>query len=355
MRTPLVCLRRPALLLSAGLLLMAVQSPLPADSSKKGTITMDRIEYQGWKNNLKISNGDIELIATLDVGPRILSYRLTGGRNVFKEFADQLGTTGEADWIGRGGHRLWIGPEDLTRSYAPDNAAVSYKVVSDNPCRVRFTAVPATDECVKKYGLCKEIEVEVPAKGNHVKVTHYITNVGKEATELAPWSLTVMNAGGVEVIPLPEKKPHPGPPANARSPRDFAANQNMVLWPYFDFKDPRWNFGSRYITLSTDLQRGPTKIGLAQQLGWVGYLNGGTLFVKLFGYNEGKCYPDRGANFETFTSKDMLEIESMGPMAKLAPGASVKHTEQWDLYGDVPAFTNEAEIEKNITARVMGK
>ena len=45
--------------------------------------------------------------------------------------------------------------------------------------------------------------------------------------------------------------------------RDFAANQNMVLWPYFDFKDPRWNFGSRYITLSTDLQRGPTKIGLA--------------------------------------------------------------------------------------------
>ena len=113
MRTPLVCWRRPALLLSAGLLLMAVQSPLPADSSKKGTITMDRIEYQGWKNNLKISNGDIELIATLDVGPRILSYRLTGGRNVFKEFADQLGTTGEADWIGRGGHRLWIGPEDL--------------------------------------------------------------------------------------------------------------------------------------------------------------------------------------------------------------------------------------------------
>ena len=47
----------------------------------------------------------------------------------------------------------------------------------------------------------------------------------------------------------------------------------------------------------------------------------------------------------------MLEIESMGPMAKLAPGASVKHTEQWDLYGDVPAFTNEAEIEKNITGR----
>jgi hypothetical protein len=345
--------RGPAVLLGAGLLLTSLLSPLAAAAPKKGIITMVWIEYQGWKNNLKLSNGDVELIVTLDVGPRVLSYRLSGGKNVFKEFTDQLGTTGEADWVGRGGHRLWIGPEDLTRTYAPDNAAVTYRVAEGNPRRVRFTPMPQTDVCVAKYGLCKEIEVELPASGSQVQVIHHITNVGREATALAPWALTVMNGGGVEVIPLPPKKPHPGPPSNARSPRDFAANQVLVLWPYFDFKDPRWTFGSRYLTLRTDTGRGPTKIGLAHQLGWAAYLNDGTLFVKRLGYQEDKHYPDHGANFETFTSKDMLEIESMGPMAKLAPGASVQHVEEWVLYGNVPSFSTEAEIDTNVTARII--
>ena len=31
-----------------------------------------------------------------------------------------------------------------------------------------------------------------------------------------------MAPGGVEVIPLPEKKPHPGGTQNAKSPEDFA-------------------------------------------------------------------------------------------------------------------------------------
>ena len=37
---------------------------------------MEVVEYRGWKNNLLLSNGDVELIATLDVGPRVIAYRL---------------------------------------------------------------------------------------------------------------------------------------------------------------------------------------------------------------------------------------------------------------------------------------
>jgi len=56
--------------------------------------TIEKVEYRGWKNNLKLSNGEVELIITLDVGPRVIRYGYVGGANVFKEFDAQIGKTG---------------------------------------------------------------------------------------------------------------------------------------------------------------------------------------------------------------------------------------------------------------------
>jgi hypothetical protein len=305
----------------------------------------EQVEYQGWKHNLRLGNGDVELIVTLDVGPRILSYRLAGGRNVFKEYADQMGRSGEAEWMIRGGHRLWLGPEDNTRTYAVDNGPVSHREVG--PGAVRFTPAPEAE-----YGVQKEIDVHLEPSGSRVTVVHRITNVGAGATELAPWSISVMAPGGVEVIPLPPKRPHPGSPKNARSAADYAPDQLMAIWPFFDFQDPRWRFGSRFITLRQDPARGPTKIGLAHRMGAVGYLNAGTLFVKRFEYREGQAYPEFGVNFETFTNEDMLEIETLGPVVRLDPGQAVEHVERWELFADVADFRDEAEIEAKVAPKL---
>ena len=333
----------PAWLLAVGLALLSWLGSA-ARAAEKGNVMVDKVEYHGWKNNLCLSNGEAELIITLDVGPRIISYCLAGGKNVFKNYEDQLGKTGEKEWQIRGGHRLWVGPEDLTRTYAPDNGPVGYKEQAGG---VRLT--PALDTA---YGIQREMIVQLEPSGSRVTILHLISNVGQTATDLAPWALTVMAPGGAEIIPLPPKKPHPGPPQNARSPKDYAANQLMSIWPFFDFRDARWSFGSKYITLRQDANKGPTKIGLAHQLGWVGYLNGGVLFVKRFGYDEGKTYPDQGVNFETFTNEDMLEIESLGPMTKLAPGKTVEHSERWELIGNVQSFEDEAGIDRNLRPKV---
>jgi hypothetical protein len=313
----------------------------------EGKITVEKVAYQGWQNNLRVSNGQAELILTLDVGPRIISYRLADGKNVFKNYPDQMGGSGEKEWMIRGGHRLWVGPEDLTRTYALDNRPIKYEETNGT---VRLIPPPDSE-----YGIQKEIDVSLSPSGSKVTVLHRLTNVGAEPTELAPWVLTVMGPGGIEIIPLPPKRPHPGPPKNARSPKDFAANQFMTIWPFFDFGDSRWHFGSRFITLHQDASKGPTKIGLAHQLGWVGYLNQGTLFVKRFGYEEGKTYPDNGVNFETFTNQDMLEMESLGPLTRLAPGKSVEHTEHWELINDIGPIRNERDIENNIVPKIMLK
>lgn len=340
---------RPSFILVVGVALTAAQLQ-PARAPAAENYTVEKIEYKGWKNNLRVSNGDAELIITLDVGPRILSYKLAGGKNMFKEFEDTLGKTGGKDWVSYGGHRLWVGPEDLTRTYAPDNGPVDSKNLESFPPQIVLT--PGAD---KEYGIQRSMRVILAKTGSNVEVIHTIKNIGDKETELAPWALTVMAPGGVEVIPLPEKKPHPGPPKNARSPKDYAANQLMSIWPFTDFKDGRWDIGTKYITLRQDAKKGATKIGLAHKLGWIGYLNDGTLFVKRIPYQEGKTYPDQGVNFETFTNEEMLEIESMGPMIKLPAGATVEHKETWELYKDVESFKDEAGIDKHIKARIEKK
>lgn len=303
------------------------------------------IEYRGWKNNLLLSNGEVELVVTLDVGPRVIAYRLPGGFNVMKNYESMMGGTGEAEWQIRGGHRFWLAPEDLTRTYFADNRPVKWEKLSDTAAR--FTPPPETE-----YGVQKVMTLELGATGTAVKVTLTVTNTGTAATELAPWGPTVMAAGGVEIIPLPPKAPHPGHPSRAKSPADFGPNQELILWPYFDFADTRWTFGKRFLFLRQDVNKGPTKIGLAHREGWVGYVNSGVLFVKRFDYREGAVYPDRGTRYQTFSNEDMLEMETVGELVTLAPGASASLVESWELHGGVPDVRSESDVEKFILPKL---
>jgi hypothetical protein len=55
----------------------------------------------------------------------VIRYGFVGGQNLFKEFAEQLGRSGETSWQARGGHRLWAAPERIPYTYALDNRAVT--------------------------------------------------------------------------------------------------------------------------------------------------------------------------------------------------------------------------------------
>jgi hypothetical protein len=325
--------------------LVAALSAAAAAGEEARAVRVETVEYAGWAHNLKLSNGTAELVVTLDVGPRVISYRLADGRNVFGENADELGKSGEPGWVARGGHRLWTAPEDLTRTYSPDNGPVGHDVGGDGVVRVR--------QPVDRYGIRKEMAIRLEPTGSRVTVTHRIIYSGNEPTELAAWALTVLAPGGVEIIPLPPKRPHPGPPERAALPADYAPNQKMVLWPFTDLSDPRYTWGGRYVLLRQDGTRGPTKIGMAHGMGWVGYVNRGTLFVKRFeAVRPDRTYPDGGCNFETFTNQTMLEAESLVPLVRLAPNESVEHVEHWELFDGLVDVNSEADVNARIMPKV---
>lgn len=333
----------------AAILFATVLCPAPesiTNASMKTTIEI--VEYKGWKNNLKLSNNEVELIITLDVGPRIIRYGYRGGANVFKEFDEQIGKSGEKEWMIRGGHRLWHAPEEARRTYELDNSAVKWEKLGETSVRLTQTVEPLT-------GMQKEMEITLNPEGTGVRVLHRLRNHNLWDVELAPWALTVLAQGGVEIIPLPEKIAHPGSLEPGEKPdyRGFVHNQTMIVWPFTDLADPRWRWGTRYLTLKQDPSaKKPTKLGLAHQLGWIAYLNKGTLFAKQIPYEAGKRYADGGSNFETFTNKDFLEAESLGPLTSIAPGGAVEHIERWGLLKDLTEETSDAAIDAGLRKKV---
>ncbi|HEY3132191.1 MAG TPA: hypothetical protein VGL91_22230 [Acidobacteriota bacterium] len=298
-------------------------------------VTVRTVDYKRWKNNLQLSNGSVEVVITLDVGPRIIRYGYVGEANIFAEFEEQLGKSGETEWQIRGGHRLWHAPEDLKRTYALDNSAVRYERLGNSSVRVIQPQESIT-------GVQKEMDITLDPNSSQVTVVHRLRNGGLWEIELAPWALSAMAPGGALIVPLPPKTPHP---------QGVVPNQQMIIWPYTDLADSRYRFGTKYIVLKQDKSRGPTKIGLAHQLGWAAYLRDGYLFVKGYQHQPGKQYPDFGCNLETFTNERMLELESLGPLSRIAPAAAVEHTEHWWLFKGIPNETSDEAIDANIRKR----
>ncbi|MBN1675208.1 MAG: hypothetical protein JXR37_29480 [Kiritimatiellae bacterium] len=292
---------------------------------------MEIVEYGGWRNNVRLANREVELIVTRDVGPRVIRFGFIGARNVLGELDGQMGGTGEAEWMIRGGHRLWVAPEAKPWSYELDNVPVDIREAGAG-IEARQPAGPVT-------GVAKTVRVALAPDANTVTVSHTLTNEGDNPVELAVWALTVMAKRGMAVIPLPAKIPHT---------ERLTHNQEWSLWGYTDFSDPRWTLGSRYITLRQDPKRSPTKLGLAHREGWIGYLLDGFLFTKAFRRVEQAAYPDGGVNFETFTNEDILELESLGPLVRLAPGEASTHEERWTLHKDIPACETEADLDRHV-------
>ena len=248
------------------------------------------------------------------------------------------GKSGDGVFRVYGGHRLWVSPE-VERTYYPDNVPVS---IRRNKDAFIFTAPP--ESLHPGTNLQKEIEVKLAGTGTHVSVIHRISNLGNEATEMAPWALSVMAGSGKAILPLPPRAPVA---ADRLLPEGI-----LALWCYTDLADPRWKIGTKYVQLHQ--QQNPAfrfkeqMTGIYNPFGWGAYFRQGHLFVKRAAVHKRAKYPDFGCNFETYTDPYSLELETLGPLQNLEPGQTAEHTEEWWLFKDIPAGEDETWVDSVI-------
>jgi len=261
------------------------------------------------------------------VGPRIIRFGFIDGANIFKEFPEQLGRSGEPKFQLRGGDRVWKAPEDPVVTWAPDNVPVQVIPTA--------TGLIAREPVEPLTSLQKEIEVKMDASGGTVTVFHRITNHSLFTLEFSPWVLTMMAPGGTAITGFPPRGKHP---------INLEATNPLVMWAYTNLSDPRWLFTKKYMSLRQDPNNPDAqKLGLFNQNTWAAYFLNGEVFVKQATADLNKTYPDFGCSFETFTNNDFLEIETLGPLQKVKPGQTVEQVEHWSLYRNIklPALTDD--------------
>ena len=296
----------------------------------------DIVTFMGIPECILLSNGDVELIATTNVGPRILCYRFTQGadkENVFAELPEATQPNALGTWKPYGGHRLWAAPEEMPRTYYPDNDPIEVEWLSKHSVGLRAPVERVT------Y-LQKEMRITMAEQGSGVVIEHLITNCGNSPVEIAPWALTIMCSGGTTILPQEPYRSHDEYLLPARP---------LVLWYFTDLTDSRWKIGKNLIQLSTNTtMEAPQKIGVLNKQGWAAYYLGSTLFVKEFEYLPGATYPDYGCNCETYTAGAFMELESLGMLQVLQRNETATHKERWRLFRDVEL----PEEESSRTARI---
>jgi len=299
---------------------------------------IEKREYRGWPNSYFLSNDCVELVILADVGPRVIRYAFMRGENQFHEVENQAGASGGDEFRLYGGHRLWVWPE-VARTYYPDNRSVE---VSITPRGATFTAAVEAD--APGTSLQKSITLELSEQGSHVRLVHAITNRSCAPAHLAPWTPTVMRAGGRGIVPFPPR---------AAMDRDHLQSVGtLALWSFTDFADSRWILGQEFLQLVQ--QENPTgrfqeqMSGLFNPSGWGAYVRSGCVFMKRAKIIPEAQYPDFGCNFELFTNAEFLELETLGPLVTLPFGKTVRHAEDWWLFDGIARLSDEHSIRAHL-------
>jgi hypothetical protein len=281
-------------------------------------------EFQGHPTHI-LKNGLLSLEFLADAGPRIVRLSAFGKDNLFAETPTTVSTP-YGDFFFRGGHRLWIAPESMPRTYMPDNDCIS---VEELPDGVRLNGSPE-----KGTGITKAIEIHISADSAAVRMEHILRNDGLWPVELAPWALTMFRLGGTVILPQTV--------GNADQ-NGLVSNRILALWPYTHINDPRLVLRDDYILIHATSSLPPLKIGYFNPHGWMAYWFNGILFRKTFDISSGMAYPDSGCNAESYCNDQFVELESLGSLTRLDAGGEVCLTETWELYQglNVPFLSGE--------------
>jgi hypothetical protein len=271
-------------------------------------------EFYGYPTR-RISSPFLELDCLEGAGPRIVGLSYKGSPSLFAEVPHIKIHTPYGEYRYLGGHRLWHAPEALPRSYIPDSAGLAITTLPDGLVLDGNTE-PGT-------GIRKRIEIHLDPQRPAATLVHTLANQGLWEVELAPWALTMFRLGGTVILPLQ---------GAGSQPDGLLPDRHISLWPYSRLADPRLRLEDDFILLEARPQSPPFKIGAFAPQGWIAYWRDGLLFRKTFAVHPALPYPDLGCNVETYCDGDFVELESLGPLARLAPGESVTHTETWELY-----------------------
>ncbi len=306
------------------------------------SIEIKEINYENYGRCVQISNGLVDVAVTIECGPRIVRFGYVNEPNMLyndlersyvnrdESLTERYGK--DAVFYPYGGHRVWLAPERVPETYYPDNDPVVYGILPEG---VSFT--PARQ---KRNEMQLSFEVMLSEAATDIMVIHSAKNCSKEKQTCALWAITMVNGGGVEIIPQ-----------NRDNGNSVLPNRIVAAWPYTNIHDERISITNKFITVSHDSGReDPLKLGTNNVLGWAAYCRNGYTLVKRYVHNVQAAYPDFGCSYETYVCKDYVEMESLSPLYCIEPGEGIRHVENLSLFKSDRCPAEEESIDEYIAS-----
>ena len=286
-------------------------------------------------NCIELKNSFLSLKVTQSVGPRIIFLEFNGRGNIFAELPDVKNELPDGRiYSFYGGHRLWHSPENIPRTYNPDDEEVTVNLVPNG--------VLLQQKTEELTGLQKSMQINLAEDKAEITVFHTLTNQNLWAVECSPWAITQIVPGGVALLPQSVEK------------TGLLPNRSLAVWPYTDLKSEHLSLGNHIILLKAEFTEGAFKIGFPNPHGWLAYWLEGTLFVKKAVYNPQARYFDFNSSHQCYCSEKFIELETLGPISNILPGDSVTHIETWNLYSDVDYPADEETALKIVKKLNLG-
>ena len=275
-------------------------------------------------NKRTLKNNFLEIEYLTD-SLRISGLTPKGKTNLLVDLSHQAPVpTPYGDFYFLGGHRLWHAPEAMPRTYIPDTEVKITEL--SNGVILEAQTEPGS-------GIRKRIEINLASNAPTATLTHTLINDGLWAVELAPWTITQFRLGGTAILPMP---------VGNVDAAGLSHNRQMSFWPYTRLNDPRLSLRDDYILFHTDALP-PFKLGYFNSHGWLAYYVDGILFKKSFDVKSGATYPDNNSNAELYCNAEFVELESLAPLTRLEPGASVQHAETWEVLNGIESLPKELQ------------
>jgi hypothetical protein len=260
--------------------------------------------------------GGTRLVVVHAIGPRIAWFGAVGSDNLL--FWDFARRHGRGAWKLYGGHRLWTTRPDADEgeeTYAPDNRACRVRSLRDG------VAVSARCEATML-----EKTLAIRARPSGWRIDHRVRNVGDMLWAGGAWALTCTLPSARTRYRIPLPPPEPGWDAvTIVIPRRWGGGHTSRV------PDRQFNLTSNAIEIRPAGGEAKRMFGLPiGTLEMVDPARGA--FTKHAPRAAGGAYP-LGANLAVYLgpARFMVELETMSPIARLAPGESLVHTEQWTL------------------------
>ncbi len=290
--------------------------------------------YNGWTSGwdtVHVAKNDIVTIAVVPkLGGRVMQYNLGTNKSLFINDSSQVPANGDALV---GGFRVLPSPQSDFNWPSPpslDFKPYTCTVQSNNADSVMiYLQSRIEDSAATKYqkhqGLQFKRLITLYKASTRVRVEMTMLNKGTQSLTHGIWDITQTACASDSNCWVYFK----------RNPSStLGGGKGYVHYESAPGGESQWkpNAAEGNI-MGVQFLSEVGKIGADCKAGWICFNDRATgyAYVKTFTYQEGKPYPDSGAAVQvyTYSDKNMLEVEVLGPLVTLAAGDSTKFVENW--------------------------